>query len=282
MRPTLAITRPRAGAGIRAQSRWAARAARQASTKVAASPSRTSATTSEVLAGFVEVRRPPGASGTGFPSTTEPISVPDASVVMVHRTATSEPGVDDARSREVVERVAVEDHEVGEHAGPEPSSPLLVALQPRRSDDQRLERGLQVERLVRAPLAQDGVAQPLQRVHLLDRRVGAERQPGAARVQRAVRVRALEPVGPQPLGHRRVGHGHRGLDRGRDAELGEARDVVRMQALGVLDPRPDRVRHRGERVERLAVGEVADRVHGDRHARRAWRRARSPRTRRGS
>ncbi len=80
-RPTFAITRPRAGAGTAAQAFCASRAARQAATNVAASARRTSATTSEVLAGFVEVRWPPGASPAGCPSTIEPISAV-ASVLM--------------------------------------------------------------------------------------------------------------------------------------------------------------------------------------------------------
>src|SRR4051794_22856873 len=70
-RPTCAITRPRAGAGTAAHPGCAARAARHASSKVWASPSSTSATTSSVRAGFVEVRRPPGASSRWVPSTIE-------------------------------------------------------------------------------------------------------------------------------------------------------------------------------------------------------------------
>ena len=70
-RPTCAITRPRAGAGTAAHSFCAARAARAASTKTDASPSETVATTSDVRAGFVEVRVPPGASARAMPSTME-------------------------------------------------------------------------------------------------------------------------------------------------------------------------------------------------------------------
>ena len=67
------------------------------------------------------------------------------------------------------------------------------------------------------------------------------------------------------------------LDGARDAELGEARDVLRVEALGVLDPlaeaeRLPRVAGRLERVERLAVRAVADRVDADRPAGRAPRR----------
>ncbi len=78
-RPTWAITRPRAGAGTFAHSFWAARAAAHASTKVCASASETSATTSSSLAGLVEVRWPPGASVRASPSITEAIDgAPDA------------------------------------------------------------------------------------------------------------------------------------------------------------------------------------------------------------
>ena len=62
------------------------------------------------------------------------------------------------------------------------------------------------------------------------------------------------------------------LNGGGDAELGEAAQVLLGQELGVLDPlaqseRRPLVAGLLERVERLAVGEVADRVHGDRPAR---------------
>ena len=62
------------------------------------------------------------------------------------------------------------------------------------------------------------------------------------------------------------------LHRDGDAEGREARDVRRRQALGVLDARPQTgglpfAACLLERVERLAVGEVADRVYGDRQSR---------------
>src|SRR3954452_9547625 len=68
-RPICWIARPRIGAGTCAHSRWASRAASQAATNVLASPSRTSATTSSVFAGFLEVSDPPGPSVTGLPLT---------------------------------------------------------------------------------------------------------------------------------------------------------------------------------------------------------------------
>ena len=61
-RPRCLTTRPRTGAGVAAHPAWAARAARQASTKVAGSASSTSATTSVVWAGSTDrCRRPPSA-----------------------------------------------------------------------------------------------------------------------------------------------------------------------------------------------------------------------------
>jgi hypothetical protein len=77
MRPTWAMTRPRAGAGTLAHSRCASRAARAASTKVWASPSSTSATASPVRDGLVEVSRPPGESVRGSPPTIEAIVAVD-------------------------------------------------------------------------------------------------------------------------------------------------------------------------------------------------------------
>src|ERR687889_910513 len=55
------------GAGTPAHSRCATRAARHASTNVSASPSSTSATVSDVRAGFTEVVRPPGAPSGELP-----------------------------------------------------------------------------------------------------------------------------------------------------------------------------------------------------------------------
>ena len=57
------------------------------------------------------------------------------------------------------------------------------------------------------------------------------------------------------------------LDGGGDAELREARDVGRVDALRVLDPRPQpapRAPRGREGVERVAVRPVADGVDGER------------------
>ena len=63
------------------------------------------------------------------------------------------------------------------------------------------------------------------------------------------------------------------LDRGGHSELGEPADVLRGEELGVLDALPEaewrpRLARLLERVERLAVGQIADRVHRHRPARR--------------
>ena len=64
----------------------------------------------------------------------------------------------------------------------------------------------------------------------------------------------------------------RELNGAGDAELGEAGDVFGRQALRVLDPVPQPARAPGvlrrlEGVERVAVGEIADCVDGDRKVR---------------
>ena len=86
--------------------------------------------------------------------------------------------------------------------------------------------------------------------------------------QRAEPVRAVGAVAPETLDQRAVGRRVHELHRRRDAELREARDVLRREALRVLDAmakaeRTPDVLRRLERVERVAVGTVADRVHGD-------------------
>src|SRR4051812_31283717 len=160
-RPTCAITRPRAGAGTLAHSRCAARAARAASTNVAASPSATSATTSSVRAGLVEVRRPPGASRRTSPPMIEPIVVPEAVEVMAVRLVRPVrpvavvDGADDPRALEIDSRIAVKDDEVGGVAGREPAVALLAALEPGRHLRPGAQRLLERQPLLRAPLAQD-------------------------------------------------------------------------------------------------------------------------------
>ena len=109
---------------------------------------------------------------------------------------------------------------------------------------------------------------PRERVELLDGRVRAVRDDRAAPEQRPERVRAVEPVAPEALGEVAVGRRVAELHRARDAELGEAPEVGGVDALRVLDPLAEAERRpelagRLERVERLAVRTVADRVDRD-------------------
>ena len=127
-----------------------------------------------------------------------------------------------------------------------------------------------VERLVERDAALRRRAQPGERVEVLDRRVRAAGEAHAGVEQLPVGIGVAEAVGPQPGGELAVAGRVRVLDRRGDPEAGVARDVVRMDALGVLDAvaqpeRPPHVLGRLEAVERLAVGEVADRVDGDGH-----------------
>ena len=82
---------------------------------------------------------------------------------------------------------------------------------------------------------------------------------------------SLVELAPEAVGQVAVGRRVAELHRGGDPELGEARDVLGRQQLRVLDPlaqaeRLPGVARRLEGVERLAVGQVADRVDGDREA----------------
>ena len=113
---------------------------------------------------------------------------------------------------------------------------------------------------------------PASGIELFDRRVRSVRDDGAAREQRAECVGAVEPVAPEPLGEVAVRRRVAELDGARHAQLRETRQVGGIEALRMLDPlaEPERlpdVACRLERVERLAIGAVADRVDGDRPAR---------------
>ena len=187
---------------------------------------------------------------------------------------TSTSGSSSGRDRE---RVAVEHDEVGEVPGEQLAAAALLAREPGRREDRRLERLLDRDRLLRMPRlalverAEHPGADPGQRLELLDRRVGAVRDHRARVEQRAVGVRAVGHPGPVAVGDVAVGRGVAELDGRGDAELGEAGDVLLGQELRVLDPRPEPERRplvAGllEGVERVAVREVADRVHRDRPA----------------
>src|SRR5438552_16670801 len=114
--------------------------------------------------------------------------------------------------------------------------------------------------------AQYARAQPGKRIELLDRRIGAVREQRAGLPQRAVGVRPVRLAGPEAICEVAIGWGMAELDRGCDAEPSEALDIVRRQALGVLDPvaqapRAPLVGRLLECVEGVAVRAVADRVH---------------------
>src|SRR6202022_2744557 len=92
-------------------------------------------------------------------------------------------------------------------------------------------------------------ADPGPRVELLDRRVRAVREHGARLDERAERVRPRDPVRPEALGEVAVGRGVTELDGGGDAELDEARQVLRREALRVLDPGPQPAPLAARRIE---------------------------------
>jgi hypothetical protein len=151
---------------------------------------------------------------------------------------------------------------------------MLVAGQPVRGDARCVEGFLDRHRLLRMPRlalverAQDSGPDAEQGVELLDRRIRSVRDDGAGLEQRAKRVGAVGHPGPVPVRELTVGGGVAELDGGRDSELPKAGDVLFSEELGVLDPgaepaRPPFLRGRLEGVKRLAVGEVADGVHGD-------------------
>src|SRR5215208_6167337 len=150
-RPTSAITRPRAGAGTAAQSRCAARAARQASSKPWASVRSTSATTSDRLAGLVDSRRPPGASVRAAPSMIDAavrVEVAVSDMPATLRPRGGEPllervdrphvhGIDAAQHRQVERDEIAEEHE-----GHEPFEPGVAARRHALDDRGALGREL--------------------------------------------------------------------------------------------------------------------------------------------
>ncbi len=175
------------------------------------------------------------------------------------------------------ERVAVEHDEVGRASRDECSARALVVREPGRRDARRVQRLLQRHRFLRPPRrtvvdrAQHSGEDSGPRVELLDRCVGTVDDDRAGLDERAKRVRAVELVGPEPLGEVAVGRRVRELHGRGDADLREARDVFGRETLRVLDARTQtarlpRVARTFERVERVAVRAVADRVHADRPA----------------
>ena len=110
-------------------------------------------------------------------------------------------------------------------------------------------------------LATDGERDPGPRVERLDRRVGAEREDGAGRRERAPRVAVgLGARAPQHPGLRRVAPEMDRLDAGHDAGRGEPAAISRIEQLDVLDlgHERDARRRRLQGVEGGPHGRVAD------------------------
>ncbi len=82
----------------------------------------------------------------------------------------------------------------------------------------------------------DAGADARERVELLDRRVGAVRDDGARVPQRAERVRAVEPLGPEALGEVAVRRRVARTGRSRRRRARRSGEVLGREALRVLDP----------------------------------------------
>src|SRR2546423_11034181 len=89
------------------------------------------------------------------------------------------------------ERVAVEHDEVGVATGYERATDALVVRQPGGRDADRMERLLERESLVVAPVVEDSRDHAGPRLELLHRRVGAVRKERAGVEERAERVGAV-------------------------------------------------------------------------------------------
>ncbi len=148
-----------------------------------------------------------------------------------------------------------------------------------------LERLLDRHALLRTPRRplvdrpHDPGAYPGQRIELLDRSIRPVRDERAGVPERAERVRAVQAIGPEPLREVAIRGGVAELHRARDAELGKATDVLRREALRVLDSlaQPERRPHVARRLERIQRRAVR-RDHRSRAPRRASRLPRAART----
>ena len=201
-RPAGRPARSRARAPARApaaHSRCAARAARRRRRRWTASPSSTSATTSEVLAGLVEVRRPPGRRRAASPSTMEAISV--AAIVVMR------PRYCDRRPR--CRRLARSRGRRTGRGRASTRSASMPGLRRPRSSLPSSQAGVTVSASSAACRSSASCGRHSRRTASRRPWSGsisstgasrAEREPRAGRVQRAVGVGALEPVGPQALG----------------------------------------------------------------------------------
>ena len=176
-------------------------------------------------------------------------------------------------------RVAVEHDEVGQVAGEQLAAAALVAGEPGRGDARRVRAPARRSRP--APGATPGARRASAARLRACPASGSSSSIGASEpfattapesTQRAPRVRAVEPPGPEALGQIAVGRRVAELHGRGDAEL--RRSGRRPPAPGTARARCACRRPRGahssrvclERVERVAVRAVADRVHGDRPA----------------
>src|SRR5919198_3596257 len=180
--------------------------------------------------------------------------------------------------RRAFERVACEHDEVCEETREELSAPMLVPGEPGGGHGRRAERLLDRQELLGMP-RRPVVDRPLhagansrERIELLDRRIGPVREHRTGVEQRAKRVDARGVLRPKTVGEVAIRRRVAELDRAGDAERGEATDILRCEALCVLDALPQAQRRPLvprllERVERLAVRAVPDRMDSDRPAR---------------
>src|SRR4051794_499197 len=160
---------------------------------------------------------------------------------------------------EILVRIRREHDEVCEKAREQLAAAPFVVGQPRGRHAHRLQCLIERHRLLLAPL--ETAADARQRIKLLDRRVRTVCDDGAALPKRTKAVGAVGAVAPEALDERAVRRRMDELHRRRDAELREAGDVLRREALRVLDAvaqpkRPPYVLRRLERIERVAVGLV--------------------------
>src|SRR5487761_1745720 len=167
-----------------------------------------------------------------------------------------------------VERIPVEDDEVGGAAGEERPARPFVVREPAGRDAGGVQRLVERQPLVLAPVALHRRDDTGPGVELLDRRVRAVREQRARMEKRPVRVDAVELVRPEALRQLFVRGRVRELHRRRHTDLSEERHILRCQALRMLDPLPQSARmphvaRRLERIERLTVRAVADRMDAD-------------------
>src|SRR5215217_5223016 len=173
-----------------------------------------------------------------------------------------------------LEWVAVQDDKICELARYEAAAPAFCSLEPGRGDARCVDGLFYRDSLLWMPCrpvvdrAEDSGRDPCERVELLDRGVRSVGDVRARVEERTVGVRARGQIAPEAVGEVAVRGCVTELNGCCDAELREARHVLRREELGVLDAGPESARapvvlRRFECVERLPVGQVADCVDGD-------------------